>query len=200
MCRILRVGSQVVETFLGLSIISSLLSYPCFPLDFQLSLLVAGLPTDVWHPTPSHQLWVRGGALCLSESQHSIPSFLSLSVSSMTSAAWRKHHVSPFSFPFSLTHIVCDCIPSYWPLCVYAAPSLSLCKGLYLARGIKISSCKAEAQKRSSGQLTWTQCAAHNAHLFHMNSFAALPPPTHTQSGDKQTNTTQKEIFDFQHF
>ncbi len=101
----------------------------------------------------------------------------------VTWAARGTLHVSQFSLylSLSLTHphththkhthtAFCVSIPPSWLLCVHVAPSPSLCEELYLVGGIKISSCKVEAQKRFSGQLTWTQRATFNPHLLHTNS------------------------------
>lgn len=133
MNKTLPVCCQVVQTFPGLSIISSLLSCRCFSLDFQLSLLVARLPTDVWLPTPSHQLWLWWSrALLLWITALKFPLSCLFLCPPVTSAARGKLHVShlPLCLSLFLKHTLS------WPLC--APPPL--CVGLYLVRGIKISS------------------------------------------------------------
>lgn len=119
------VCSQVLLTFPVPSIISPLLTCPCFPLDFQLSLPIAGLPKDIWQPTPSHQLWVRGVALCLSESQHSIPFFLYLSVP-CGDLSCKRQTACLFTF-ISLTHAL-SCF-----LCLHTSPLASVCGPLSLS-------------------------------------------------------------------
>lgn len=86
------------------------------------------------------------------------PSILSLS-SSCDLGCKRQTACLTFSFTvLSHTHSLLLSVPPRTPR-----------EGLYLARGIKISSCIVEAQKRSSGQLTWTLCATCNPHLLHTN-------------------------------
>lgn len=131
MNKTLPVCCQVVQTFPGLSIISSLLSCRCFSLDFQLSLLVARLPTDVWLPTPSHQLWLWWSrALLLWITALKFPLSCHFLCPPVTSAARGKLHVShlPLCLSLFLKHTL-SCL-----LCAPPPPSLSLRGAIFSER------------------------------------------------------------------
>lgn len=171
MCKTLHVGSQVMQTFPTLLIISSLLSrlFPSWLSAVSSCLLTCQQTFGIQHLHIDYELEESLFASLNHGSQFHLSCLYQCPP--LTSVARGKLLVSHLCLylPLSVTHSLASCvsIPSSWLLCVHVAPSPPLCEGLYLVRGIKISSCRVEAQKRSSGQLTWTQCATYNPHLLH---------------------------------